>query len=170
MIFAFLISQLWSLLCRSPVVGKPFYQSPFFTALRETKIASVMSPVSPAQNGFNVSPKKTITERSEVARSKWKILAAAISRKSGPDNKNESGEVPLRFPSYEVIKAEPVPASGDDDKSLLWFEVSLPEFSISRLQVTFLWRYKIIMNKIVPLKSPKSPSNFRPTLKYSKLT
>ena len=129
-----------------------------------------MSPVSPAQNGFNVSPKKTIRERSEVARSKWKILAAAISRKSGPDNKNESGEVPLRFPSYEVIKAEPVPASGDDDKSLLWFEVSLPEFSISRLQVTFLWRYKIIMNKIVPLKSPKSPSNFRPTLKYSKLT
>ena len=63
-----------------------------------------MSPVSPTQNGFETV--KTTKDRKVLARSKWLILASAISRKRCPSQSVKNEESLLRFPSFEVIEAK----------------------------------------------------------------
>jgi hypothetical protein len=89
-----------------------------------------MSPISTATDPLETVD-KSVT-KSESAKSKWKVLASAISRKDKSKNSKNNSEVLLRFPSYQVIHAEPIQ---DDDKSLLWFNVTLPEFSHVNLKV-----------------------------------
>ena len=96
-----------------------------------------MSPVSPTQNGFETV--KTTKDRKVLARSKWLILASAISRKRCPSQSVKNEESLLRFPRFEVIEAKQVSRSKKKDEKLIWFNLSLPEFSLSNLKVFINW-------------------------------
>ena len=89
-----------------------------------------MSPISPST--ALVDSTGNSASKSNLAKSKWKVLASAISQKNKIKNSKSNAEMLLRFPSYQVIHAQPLQ---DEDKSLLWFNITLPEFSSVGLKV-----------------------------------
>ena len=89
-----------------------------------------MPPISPSS--APLEPVEKSVTKSELAKSKWKVLASAISQKNKIKNSKSDSEMLLKFPSYQVIHAEPIQ---DEDKSMLWFNITVPEFSNLSLKV-----------------------------------
>ena len=87
-----------------------------------------MSPISPT-----TAPLDSLNSLSTSKKdSKWKVLASAISRKREVD----ANKSLIRFPSYQVIRAQAIEPPENESESLDWFSISLPGFSLVKLKVS----------------------------------